>query len=1053
MTLHAGPWLLEKRLGAGGMGEVWAATHRRFGHLGAVKRLTAAGSRPDHTWTDSAYRDFDQEIRAIASLDHPNVVRIFDRGIDAELGPWLAMERAAGPVHQVRVPTSWEALQHVLISVLQALGAAHAAGMLHLDVKPANLLVRDDGTLALADFGIVQLHDARGARRDGRWGTPPYMAPERFTTDSRTLTEATDLYAVGCLAIRLAAGHPPFPSTLGWTEAAHHHREVAPPPLVPRFPVPTGLQTWLDTLLAKSPQARFPTAAAALQALDHLGGTLVSTASAGAAGPSSSPPTQATAATRATAATTTDESPVQDGSTAPVRASHAVHPVRIPEHWPEQAGNTQRLAGLGAGLLGVLHVPFTGRADSKKRLWAHLHDRASLAVTGPPGVGRSRLLEAFARAAGAHAGAFVVRIDGTAPGDPSALFADLTARIDTLEPARRVVTVFDDALATEASITLATRLHEARIPLVLAFDDTRRHRAPAALAALPTLPIDPLDTDTVRSLLANWVGLDRSVVAEVAALCEGDVRLAVQTIHHGLDCGALEPAESGLQAVGPVPIPPAALHTWSDTVALLRASLPADGLLLAAAVGTTVDRALLGRALPDATRADAILQALSDRGLATASEKTWRWAATALRLQILQTADTEARSEAHRAIADALEGDDSTTRWLRGLHHLDAGDLQPAMADLFRAASDRIAQGHMMSSARVLERLQHAMEAADLPADDPYWGELWRAFGILGPTHQGNAATWAYNLRALEAARPHADHPGWRPILRSTLGGLVWHANVMYRPDLGAAFLDEGRALVPEGEPLGAGWWDSRGWHALITGRPARAVYSFEKARDLARATGNAHRMNAADGSLAVALCHAGHPDARSELIRAGDAILAAGFLSATADVAGARGDHFRFAGDLEQARHWYDAMRTAVQEGQARADLLFDVCWALWLRDAGHYDHADRVLEAAGRDLDPMLTSWGALIPIHRLSVDVARGWPLDEERLTRLDTALDTLVQLGLIERDGVTSLQRIAARLPDPPDVDGSDTRVGRIRARITELSDALARGTVDADAPWP
>src|SRR5262245_14490883 len=132
------------------MGEVYAATHTRWGHPLAIK--LARTSMGGGTVAERAFAD---EIRAVAALDHPHVVRIYDQGVvpggasGLPTGaPWLAMERARGALE---LPGDWDTLRRALSEVLDALGAAHAQGILHLDVKPTNVLVREDGSHALAD--------------------------------------------------------------------------------------------------------------------------------------------------------------------------------------------------------------------------------------------------------------------------------------------------------------------------------------------------------------------------------------------------------------------------------------------------------------------------------------------------------------------------------------------------------------------------------------------------------------------------------------------------------------------------------------------------------------------------------------------------------------------------------------------------------------------------------------------------------------------------------------------------------------------------------------
>jgi serine/threonine-protein kinase len=197
-------------LGRGGMAEVYAGTDRRLGRPVAVKLLTPEmAARPD------VRTRFEAEARAAASLSHPNVVAVYDTG-DHEGVPYIVMERlpgetladriAAGPLEVGRVRTMAD-------EVLDALGTAHAAGLVHRDVKPANILLTADGRTKVADFGIAKSAEAA---RDGDLtgtgqllGTPAYLAPERM--DGAPASPRADLWAVGVVLYETLTGTRAFP--------------------------------------------------------------------------------------------------------------------------------------------------------------------------------------------------------------------------------------------------------------------------------------------------------------------------------------------------------------------------------------------------------------------------------------------------------------------------------------------------------------------------------------------------------------------------------------------------------------------------------------------------------------------------------------------------------------------------------------------------------------------------------------------------------------------------------------------------------------------------
>ena len=195
MTVRLGPFFLERRIGIGGGGEVWRGRHRSEGVPVAIKLITG------HRARDAAYREaFQREVQAVAGLSHPGVVQVLDTGrVDdaaaAAFGgdlvagsPYLAMELAQGSLRDRPGPGSFETLRLWLLWLLDILAESHAAGVVHRDLKPGNVLwfetpaiVGDvDGAsrLRLADFGLAHAMDGVDVSR-GTAGTPTYMAPER----------------------------------------------------------------------------------------------------------------------------------------------------------------------------------------------------------------------------------------------------------------------------------------------------------------------------------------------------------------------------------------------------------------------------------------------------------------------------------------------------------------------------------------------------------------------------------------------------------------------------------------------------------------------------------------------------------------------------------------------------------------------------------------------------------------------------------------------------------------------------------------------------------
>ena len=238
------------------MAEVWRAIDERLGRTVAVKVILATHARDGH------FRErFHKEAQLVASLDHPNILPVYDYGDEGGV-PYLVMPYLEGGTLRDRMVGSPVPFAQAVSWIRQlgdALDAAHAAGILHRDVKPANVLVRKDDRLALADFGIAKmLETATGLTATGMVvGTPIYMAPEQ--AQGKPATPASDRYALGVLAYELLSGRPPFD---GESALALMHQHVTSP--APRlssvvYGLPSGLDPVFETALAKEPERRPPT--------------------------------------------------------------------------------------------------------------------------------------------------------------------------------------------------------------------------------------------------------------------------------------------------------------------------------------------------------------------------------------------------------------------------------------------------------------------------------------------------------------------------------------------------------------------------------------------------------------------------------------------------------------------------------------------------------------------------------------------------------------------------------------------------------------------------
>jgi len=257
----AGAYTLGDSLGVGGMGVVYAAT-QHSGRQVAIKLL-----HPDRCADPDAARRFHDEALATRRVRHHNIVRVLDHSDAADPEPFLVMERiegiSLGTILRREGTLSLARATSLACQVLAGLGAAHAAGVVHADVKSDNVLVVAEGgteTVKLIDFGVATIGTAAPFRREMS-GTPDYMAPEVIC--GVPAGPAADLYAVGVLLYAMLTGETPF----GGGPAAsilerHLHDDAVPPSLrSPALDIPVRLERLILRALEKDPRARPASAA------------------------------------------------------------------------------------------------------------------------------------------------------------------------------------------------------------------------------------------------------------------------------------------------------------------------------------------------------------------------------------------------------------------------------------------------------------------------------------------------------------------------------------------------------------------------------------------------------------------------------------------------------------------------------------------------------------------------------------------------------------------------------------------------------------------------
>jgi serine/threonine-protein kinase PpkA len=253
---------IEGEIGEGAMANVYLATQRSLERKVALK-VMAAALAADPSFCERFLR----EGKTLARLSHPHTVTIHDIGNVGELY-YMAMEYLPNGTLKERIAAGMTPEQGVTLirQIASALGYAHAQGLVHRDVKPANILFRADGTAVLSDFGIAKSLDDRTQFTQAGFavGTPSYMSPEQAR--GQEIDGRADLYALGVVLYEILVGELPYNGTDALSTALAHLTEP-----LPELPVHHGrYQAVLRKLLAKDPADRFPDAAALLLALDQL---------------------------------------------------------------------------------------------------------------------------------------------------------------------------------------------------------------------------------------------------------------------------------------------------------------------------------------------------------------------------------------------------------------------------------------------------------------------------------------------------------------------------------------------------------------------------------------------------------------------------------------------------------------------------------------------------------------------------------------------------------------------------------------------------------------
>lgn len=264
----AGRYEIRSLIGRGGMAQVHLGFDVRLSRVVAIKML-----RPDLARDPIFQTRFRREAQAAASLNHPNIVSVYDTGEETMTGadgqpvgiPYIVMEYVEG--HTVKellsdgTPVPIDEAVEITSGVLSALENAHSAGLVHRDIKPGNVMLTNDGKVKVMDFGIARaMSDSQATmtQTNAVVGTAQYLSPEQARGEQ--VDSRSDIYSTGCLLFELLTGRPPFQGDSAVAVAYQHVSEVPPAPSSIASDVPESLDRVTMKAMAKDPADRYATA-------------------------------------------------------------------------------------------------------------------------------------------------------------------------------------------------------------------------------------------------------------------------------------------------------------------------------------------------------------------------------------------------------------------------------------------------------------------------------------------------------------------------------------------------------------------------------------------------------------------------------------------------------------------------------------------------------------------------------------------------------------------------------------------------------------------------
>lgn len=783
MGVVLGDVVLEKKLGQGGMASVWRGRHRDTGAVVAVKLI------PPQSRTVLS-RALESEVRAAASLEHAHVVPLLDFhrvpegcSLAPKGSPAIVMAMAdQGTLLDVyqRGNVTGSFLKARLQELLSALGHAHARGVLHRDVKAANVLLHGPEQHAwLADFG-VSWSLGRRSHRGRLVGTMVAMPPEQLERRWRDHGPSMDLYALGLMTWELVTGRPLFQQTT-IDAAIEERRTAALPELMDR----AALHEWLMHLLAWSPRDRYPSAAHAQKVLADIPDHELSFGAQRAEGVRHTLGASLwTEMSRAGDETWVDDDGGQSPPSAmPIPSSQGINWARltVPQDW--RGPPRVRSYGVGVGLFVHRRSRFFGREKERTQLWVDFAqvcaaERTRVAViVGEEGIGRRRLgawlkeqahervgawtwtfrcagngpqemLRALARhllvddlpvdaiierlrrqPGGEHLKPLTLGFLGrmlSAPTEWQGGLRETAAVLSSLFLARASegvgVLCFEDAHRSPLAMQLAQRLSDRAVPLMLVLTGhSALHTDLGGISGMRLVALEALDELSHRQLVTDLVRLEGAHMDQIAERTFGHPGFAVALVTSLVAAGQLLPGPLGcrLAVAGPLPLEERMASLWHSRI---NAALASRG---DADWEATERLAVAGRSTQESEwqascaphTVDALADALIAAGLLRREHGRLTWLVNPVRMVLLQRAAQQGRMVTHHSAWAAVLATGMDDVRL-GRHLVGAGRLEAGIPLLLAQADHLLRRGHLPVVWALLRDARSALDELDARPED-----------------------------------------------------------------------------------------------------------------------------------------------------------------------------------------------------------------------------------------------------------------------------------------------------------------------------------------------